>query len=105
MASMQRFFRYRGCISEELKKQNHTAKADISTLPGSGHLNFALTDGMCTASKIRAGFRKNMLASFCSFGVLYQFLNTVHSDICHCLVKMGMVFHFVSSAQGRSCQK
>jgi hypothetical protein len=42
-AAKQPFFRYRGCISQELEKQNHTAKADISTLPGSGHLNFALT--------------------------------------------------------------
>jgi len=30
---MQRFFRYRGCISEELKKQNHNGK--------NGHFNFA----------------------------------------------------------------
>jgi hypothetical protein len=27
----------------ELEKQNLTTKADISTLPESGHLNFALT--------------------------------------------------------------
>ena len=39
---MQPSFRYRGCISEELEKQNHTTKSDISTLPGSGHLNVAL---------------------------------------------------------------